>query len=89
MHGTDLTKPFSPPRMCCEARGGLFKFQSRSRKQFSPLSWHCEDGASLFMCGKYLTKPFSPPMLCCEARGGPFKWQRRSNKQFSPLSRPV
>ena len=28
------------------------------RKQFSPLWWHCEVGASLFMCRKDLTKPF-------------------------------
>ena len=46
------------PRGCCEARAGLFKCQGRSRKQFSPLRRPCEDGASLFMCGKDLITPF-------------------------------
>ena len=30
-----MTLPFLPPRKCAEARAGLFKYQERSRKQFS------------------------------------------------------
>ena len=31
----------------------------KMRKQFSPLWWPCEVGASLFMCGKDLIKQFN------------------------------
>ena len=48
--GKDLITPFLPPRRWCEASGGLFKWQRRSRKLFSPLWKDCEAGASLFMC---------------------------------------
>ena len=54
MCGKDLITPFLPPRRCCEASGGLFKCQRRSRKQFSSMWRPCEVGASLFMCGKLL-----------------------------------
>ena len=37
MCGKDLITPFHPPRKTREAHAGLFKFQRRSRKQFSPL----------------------------------------------------
>ena len=37
MYGKQLITPFSPPRRYCEARLGLFKCQTRSRKLFSPL----------------------------------------------------
>ena len=50
-----LITPFYPPRRYCEARGGLFKCQRGSRKQFSPT---CEVGASLFICGKDLITAF-------------------------------
>ena len=58
MCGKDLITAFKTPRMCCEARGRLFKCQRRSRKQLLPLSWHCEFGASPFMCGIDVIKPF-------------------------------
>ena len=35
--GKDRITPFSPPRKYFEARAGLFKCQSRSRKQFSTM----------------------------------------------------
>ena len=82
MCGKDLITPFSPPRRCCEACGGLLKCRRRSRKQFSPRWRTCEVGASLFMCGKDLITPFSHPRKCCEVRGGLFKCHRRSRKQF-------
>ena len=40
-------------------RGGLFKCQRRSIKQFSPLWCPCEVGASLFMSGKDLIHSFN------------------------------
>ena len=54
MCGENLTTPFKPPRRCCEARAGLFTFEGRSRKQFSPLGRSFEARAGLFMCGKDL-----------------------------------
>ena len=36
---------------------GLFKWQGRSRKKFSPQWRSCEARANLFMCGKDLISP--------------------------------
>ena len=58
MCGKYLIAPFSPPRKCCEVRGGLCKCQSISKRQLSPLCWPCEVGASLFTCKKDLITPF-------------------------------
>ena len=56
--GKGLITPFQPPNRNCEARGGQFKWQRRSRKQFSQLWKPCVVGVSLFMCGKDLITPF-------------------------------
>ena len=50
-----LTKPFQPPRRCCEARPGLSKY---SRKHFSPLAMSSEARASLFVRQKRDRKQF-------------------------------
>ena len=78
----DLTKPFSPPMRCCEARAGVFNCQERLRKQFSALWKSCEIRAILCMYGKDARKP---PMRCCEARAILFNCQERLRKQFSLL----
>ena len=41
---------FLPPRRTCDVRGGLYKYQEGSRKQFSPLRRCCELHAILFKC---------------------------------------
>ena len=56
--GKHHTTPFSPRRRCYKERAGLFKFQQRCRKQFSPLWRSSADCANLFMCGKHPTTPF-------------------------------
>ena len=80
--GNTLITPFKPPRWRCEARGGLFMWQGRPRKQFSSLWMYCEARASLCIFGKELITPFYPPRRCGEAHASMFKCLRRSRKPF-------
>ena len=70
--------------MSCETRARLFKYQERTREQFSLLWRSCEARASVVMCGKNLIKT---PRGCCEARASLFHCKEWSRKQFSPLWR--
>ena len=58
---------------CPVAGPTLFKYQERSRKQFSPLCRSCNARGNLFMCVKCRTKWFYSPEMSCEARAGLFK----------------
>ena len=57
----------------CEARVGMFIYQERLRKQFSPLWRFCEARAGLFIGQETSRKQFSPLGRCCEVRASLFK----------------
>ena len=59
----------------CLARAGLFNWQERSRKHFSPHWRSCEAGAGLFESQERSRKPFSQQWRFCEARAGLFNSQ--------------
>ena len=63
----------------CEARGGLFKSQEGSRKEFSPLGRCCEARAGLL---KGSRKQFSPLRRCCEARAILFNARKHRERSF-------
>ena len=64
----DLERNFN--HFGCPAAGPtLFKYQERSRKQFSSLCSTCNTRGSLFMCVKYRTERFYPPEMSCEVLG--------------------
>ena len=48
--GNTLQRHLNRLKMSCEARGGLFKCQLKSRNQFSPLWKSCEARKRLCMC---------------------------------------
>ena len=57
-----------------------FSPREDGESSFHTLWWHCEVGASLFLCGQDLIALFYPPSWFCESRGGqvyvPWKFEK-------------